>query len=89
MSCYDCSVSDRFRAAAAAGEGLPEIEPGMPLPAGTGMTRRTFLSRSAGLALAVYGGTAVSAAALDDGIAAAAATAPAGQRVLVSIFLNG
>jgi hypothetical protein len=88
-SCYDCSRSEQFRRAAAAGAGLPEIEPGMPLPAGTGMSRRTFLSRSAGMALAVYGGSALSAAALDDGIAAAAATAPAHQRVLVSIFLNG
>jgi uncharacterized protein (DUF1501 family) len=89
MSCHDCTVSDTFRRAAAAGQGLPEIEPGMPLPAGTGMSRRSFLSRSAGLALAVYGGGALTAAALDDGIAAAAATAPANQRVLVSIFLNG
>jgi uncharacterized protein (DUF1501 family) len=89
MSCYDCTRSEVFRRAAAAGNGLPEIEPGMPLPAGTGMTRRTFLSRSAGMALAVYGGSALSAAALDDGIAAAAATAPANQKVLVSIFLNG
>ena len=48
-----------FRRAAAAGQGLPEIEPGMPLPAGTGMSRRSFLSRSAGLALAVYGGSAL------------------------------
>jgi uncharacterized protein (DUF1501 family) len=89
MSCYDCTRSESFRRAAAAGAGLPDIEPGMPLPAGTGMTRRSFLSRSAGLALAVYGGSALSSAALDDGIAAAAATQPASQRVLVSIFLNG
>jgi uncharacterized protein (DUF1501 family) len=89
MSCYDCNRSDTFRRAAAAGEGLPEIEAGMPLPAGTGMTRRSLLSRSAGLALAVYGGSALSSLALDDGIAAAAATAPANQKVLVSIFLNG
>src|SRR5262249_45935430 len=33
--------------------------------------------------------SALGAAALDDGIAAAAATAPANQTVLVSIFLNG
>jgi uncharacterized protein (DUF1501 family) len=90
MSCYDCTVSERFRRAAAAGQGLPAIEPGMPLPAGTGMTRREFVSRSAGLALAVYGGSsALSTLALDDGIAAAAANAPANQKVLVSIFLNG
>jgi uncharacterized protein (DUF1501 family) len=89
MSCYDCNRSEILRRAAAAGNGLPAIEPGMPIPAGTGMTRRTFLSRSAGLALAVYGGNALSSLALDDGIAAAAANAPASQKVLVSIFLNG
>jgi uncharacterized protein (DUF1501 family) len=89
MSCYDCKVSERFRRAATAGQGLPAIEPGMPVPAGTGMTRRDFVSRTAGLALAVYGGSALSSLALDDGIAKAAADAPAGQKVLVSIFLNG
>jgi uncharacterized protein (DUF1501 family) len=89
MSCYDCNWSERFRRAATAGQGLPAIEPGMPLPAGTGMTRREFVSRTAGLALAVYGGSALSSMALDDGIAKAAATAPANQKVLVSIFLNG
>src|SRR3954454_20435028 len=88
-ACFDCNVAERCRQAAAAGEGLPEIEAGMPLPAGTGMTRRSLLSKSAGLALAVYGGSALTEAALDDGIAAAAATAPANQKVLVSIFLNG
>jgi hypothetical protein len=40
---------------ARAGAGLPAIEPGMPTPAGTGLSRRAFLLRSAGLALAVYG----------------------------------
>ena len=35
--------------------GLPVVEPGMPIPAGTGLTRRSVLLRSAGLALAVYG----------------------------------
>src|SRR5918998_638164 len=43
------------RAAAEAGNGLPAIESGMPLPAGTGLTRRSFVSRASGLALAVYG----------------------------------
>ena len=44
-----CSCNDFNRAAllrrgvAMAGKGLPRIEPGMPLPAGTGMDRRTFL----------------------------------------------
>ena len=75
------------RAAAEAGRGLPAIEAGMPLPAGTGLDRRSFLARSAGLALAVYGGTSLVPRALEEGIAAAAAAGP--QRVLVSVFLDG
>jgi uncharacterized protein (DUF1501 family) len=90
MSCYDCNRTEMLRRAVAeAGRGLPEIEPGMPLPAGTGLSRRQFVSRAAGLALAVYGGKALSNFALDDGIAAAAANAPANQKVLVTIFMNG
>ena len=54
--CNDYSRSQLLRRAAAeAGQGLPAIEPGMPLPAGTGLTRRSFVSRATGLALAVYG----------------------------------
>jgi uncharacterized protein (DUF1501 family) len=75
------------RGVASAGRGLPAIEPGMPLPAGTGLDRRRFLARGAGLALAVYGGSALAPRLLDEGIAAAAA-APKG-RVLVSVFLDG
>src|SRR5882672_4203712 len=75
--CNDYTRSRLLRAGAAeAGRGLPTIEPGMPLPAGTGLSRREFLSRSAGLALAVYGGSALSVLALDDGIAAAPAGEP-------------
>jgi uncharacterized protein (DUF1501 family) len=76
------------RAAAEAGSGLPTIEPGMPLPAGTGLDRRSFLARSVGLALAVYGAGSLSPTALDHGIAAALAAGPS-DRVLVSIFLDG
>jgi uncharacterized protein (DUF1501 family) len=89
--CLDCRRSDFLRKAVAeAGRGLPEIEPGMPIPAGTGLSRRTFLSRSAGLALAVYGGGSLSALAFDEGIARASST-PTGtpQKVLVSVFLAG
>ncbi|HEV2998276.1 MAG TPA: hypothetical protein VGX16_04155, partial [Solirubrobacteraceae bacterium] len=56
-----CSCADFTRAqilrrgAAQAGRGLPRIEPGMPLPAGTGLDRRSFLLRSAGAMLSVYG----------------------------------
>ena len=73
------------RAAAEAGEGLPAIEPGMPLPAGTGLTRRSFVARTAGVALAVYGAGRLPL--FDDGIAAAAASGK--QRVLVTVFLPG
>ena len=74
---------------ARAGNGLPAIESGMPTPAGTGLDRRTFVARSLGLALAVYGGTSLGPRLLDEGIASAAAAAGGGQRVLVSVFLDG
>jgi uncharacterized protein (DUF1501 family) len=84
--CADFSRTQLIRAAAAeAGRGLPMIEPGMPIPAGTGLTRRSFLARSVGLALSVYGVDRLSLGALDDGIAHAAT----GGRVLVSVFLAG
>jgi uncharacterized protein (DUF1501 family) len=84
--CKDYSRSELMRhAAAQAGKGLPAIENGMPVPAGTGLSRRTFLSRSAGLALAVYGATRLPLAAFETGIANAA-TPP---KVLVSIFFDG
>ncbi len=89
-SCLDCNNADVVRRAVAqAGRGLPAIEPGMPLPAGTGLSRRGFLSRSAGLALAVYGGSTLSGLAFDDGIARAATVTPATQNILVSVFLQG
>jgi uncharacterized protein (DUF1501 family) len=85
MSCCDGFSRSRLlhRVAAEAGRGLPAIEPGMPLPAGTGLSRRRFL----GTALAVYGASMVGLRALGDGIATAA-NAPA-QPILVSIFLEG
>lgn len=89
-----CSCNDFNRAqllrrgAAVAGRGLPAIEPGMPLPAGTGMDRRGFLLRSAGAFLSVYGASALSPRHFEEGIAQAAA-ATAGQHVLVSIFAEG
>jgi hypothetical protein len=76
------------RAAAEAGRGLPAIETGMPLPAGTGLDRRNFLARSVGLALAVYGAGAVSPRFFEEGIAAALAAGPS-DTVLVSIFMDG
>jgi len=87
--CGDYSRSQALRRVAAeAGKGLPAIERGMPLPAGTGLTRRSFVSRASGLALAVYGAASLGPKAFEEGIAAAAAQA-ANQRVLVSVFLSG
>jgi uncharacterized protein (DUF1501 family) len=86
--CNDFSRSQLMRAAAArAGNGLPAIEPGMPAPAGTGLTRRSFVLRSAGLAMSVYGASKLGLGAFEEGVARAA-TAP-GQRVLVSVFMPG
>jgi uncharacterized protein (DUF1501 family) len=90
-SCNHCNGLSRsrllHRAAAEAGRGLPAIEPGMPLPAGTGLSRRSFVAQSLGAMLAVYGGSKLHLGALEEGIAAAA-TLP-NQSVLVSIFLEG
>src|SRR6202008_3206234 len=59
--CNHCNGLSRsrllHRAAAEAGRGLPVIEPGMPLPAGTGLSRRSFVAQSVGAMLAVYGGS--------------------------------
>jgi uncharacterized protein (DUF1501 family) len=87
-ACSDHTRTELLRRGLAeAGRGLPAVEPGMPVPAGTGLSRGSFLARSAGLALAVYGAGAALPRALEEGIAAAAAAGP--QRVLVSVFLDG
>jgi uncharacterized protein (DUF1501 family) len=87
--CTGLSRSRLLRAAAAeAGRGLPAIEPGMPLPAGTGLSRRSFVAQSVGAMLAVYGGAKLlRIGALEEGIAAAASLPV--QPVLVSVFLEG
>jgi uncharacterized protein (DUF1501 family) len=86
--CSDFTRTELLRRGVAeAGRGLPAIEPGMPLPAGSGLDRKHFLARGLGLALAVYGGAALRPEALVEGIEAAAAAGP--KRVLVSIFLDG
>jgi uncharacterized protein (DUF1501 family) len=88
-SCNDFTRSQLLRAGVAqAGRGLPSIEPGQPLPAGTGMDRRSFLLRSAGAVLSVYGVSALSPRHFEEGIASASAAAP-NQPVLVSIFMEG
>jgi uncharacterized protein (DUF1501 family) len=89
-SCNDFNRAQLLRAGIArAGRGLPAIEPGMPLPAGTGLNRRAFVLRSAGAMLSVYGAAALSPRHLEEGIAQAAAAAPPKQPVLVSIFMEG
>jgi uncharacterized protein (DUF1501 family) len=89
--CNHCAGLSRsrllHRAAVEAGRGLPAIEPGMPLPAGTGLSRRSFLTHSAGAMLAVYGSSRLGLRALEEGIAAAAGAAP--PPILISIFLEG
>jgi uncharacterized protein (DUF1501 family) len=89
-SCNDFTRSQLLRrGAAVAGQGLPRIEPGMPVPAGTGLDRRTFLLRTAGAALSVYGASMLSPRHFEEGIAQASANAGPNQPVLVSIFMEG
>jgi uncharacterized protein (DUF1501 family) len=76
---------DEFTRRAIAGEGLRAIEPGMPLPAGTGMSRRRFVAGSLGFALSVYG--LGSLELFDAGIAAASGSSSG--RILVSVFMPG
>jgi uncharacterized protein (DUF1501 family) len=91
MSCH-CNEFNRAallrKGVAQAGRGLPRIERGMPLPAGTGLNRRQLLLGGAGLFLSVYGaGRLLEPAAFEAGIAQAASV-PAG-RVIVSVYLQG
>jgi uncharacterized protein (DUF1501 family) len=81
--CDECTRADAVRAVA--GRGLPAIEPGMPVPAGTGLSRRAFVARSLGFALAVYGAGRLQL--FDEGIANAATSPP--SRILVTVFLQG
>jgi uncharacterized protein (DUF1501 family) len=88
-ACQDFNRAELLRRGVAhAGQGLPAIEPGMPVPAGTGLNRRSFMLSSAGLLLSVYGaGRLLDSAAFEAGIANAATTSS--QRVLVSVYLQG
>src|SRR3954454_17626450 len=85
--CNDFTRSQLLRASIArAGDGLPPTEPGMPTPAGTGLTRRSLVLRGAGLALAVYGaGRTVAPQAFEAAVAEAAGD----HKVLVSVFMDG
>ncbi len=85
--CDDFTRSHLLRASVArAGAGLPGTEPGMPTPAGTGLTRRSMLLRSSGLALAVYGAGRM---LMPEAFEAAVAEAAGEQKVLISIFMDG
>ncbi|MBO9532982.1 MAG: DUF1501 domain-containing protein [Solirubrobacteraceae bacterium] len=77
---------DYARSHAMAGAGLPQIEPGMPVPAGTGLTRRSMLLRTLGLGVAVYGGGALAGA---QRLEAAINDALGQHRVVVSVFVDG
>ena len=73
---------------ARASAGLPAIEPGMPEPAGTGLSRRSFLLRGGGLGMAVYGaGKLAKLPAFETGVAAAQGAGP--NTVLLSVFMDG
>ena len=60
----------------------------MPEPAGTGLSRRSFLLRSAGLGLAVYGaGRLANLPAFETGVAQAQGAGPG--TVLLNVFMDG
>jgi uncharacterized protein (DUF1501 family) len=84
-ACDDFSRTNLLRRMA--GRALPGREPGAPTPAGSGLDRRQFLVRGAGLVVSVYCATRLDISALHEGVAAAAA-GPSGP-VLVSVFLPG
>jgi uncharacterized protein (DUF1501 family) len=86
--CQDFSRTQLLRrAAASAGRNIPERDARMPVPAGTGLPRRSFLLRSAGAVMSIYGASRLNLNAFEEGIARAAAGPP--QPILVSVFLNG
>ncbi len=90
MPCNHCKEFSRahlFRSAAAeAGRGLPAIEPGMPVPAGTGLNRRSFMMH-AGLGLmSVYGASKLGVSQLQEGIAKAQGTQ---LPVIVAVYMEG
>ncbi len=85
--CNEFSRAHLLRSAAAeAGRGLPKIEPGMPLPAGTGLSRRSFMMRAGLGMMSVYGASRLGLPDLQSGIASAqGAEAP----IIVTVFMDG
>jgi uncharacterized protein (DUF1501 family) len=85
--CNEFSRAHLLRSAAAeAGRGLPSIEPGMPVPAGTGLTRRSFMMRAGLGVMSVYGASKLGLGDLQTGIA----QAQGGQDpIIVSVFMDG
>ncbi|MGH2916911.1 MAG: DUF1501 domain-containing protein [Solirubrobacteraceae bacterium] len=79
------------RALAGGGPVAREWDPRMPIPAGTGIDRRRFLAGALGGLVTVYGAERLGLTdrLLGDGIARAAALAPADSPILVSLFLQG
>lgn len=75
------------QAVAQAGNGLPSIDAGMPAPAGSGLSRRSFLLRGGAFMLTLYGAMQFDPLRLGEAIAQAAAGPP--EPVLVSVFLDG
>jgi uncharacterized protein (DUF1501 family) len=85
--CNEFSRAHLLRSAAAeAGRGLPPIERGMPLPAGTGLSRRSFMLRAGLGMLSVYGASRLGLRDLQEGIARAQGTE---QPVLLTVFMDG
>jgi uncharacterized protein (DUF1501 family) len=90
MACNHCNEFSRSHflrgAAAEAGKGLPQIEPGMPVPAGTGLSRRSFMLRAGLGMMSVYGASKLGFADLQSGIARAQGAA---DPIIVSVFMDG
>jgi uncharacterized protein (DUF1501 family) len=86
MSCNECTRAQLLRdATAQAGAGLPAVERGMPLPAGTGLNRRSFIVRGGGAMLTIYGAMRFNVFDLAEYAHAAAPSDP----VFVSVFMDG
>jgi len=85
--CNEFSRAHMLRSAAAeAGRGLPKIERGMPLPAGTGLSRRSFMLRAGLGMMSVYGASKLGFSELREGIARAQGTQ---DPVLLTVFMDG